>query len=181
MKVTPLAIPDVLLIEPRIFEDARGFFFEMFNEATFEREAGIRERFVQQNFSRSRKNVVRGLHYQIQQAQGKLVRVAAGTIYDVVVDIRRSSPTFGRSVGCTLTAESRQWIWVPKGFAHGFVARSDTADVVYQVTDYWAPQHERRLLWNDPALGITWPLDGEAILSDPDRNGTPLSHADLFE
>lgn len=181
MKVTPLEIPEVLLIEPRVFEDARGFFFEMFNEAAFEREAGIRERFVQQNFSRSKKNVVRGLHYQIQQAQGKLVRVAAGEIYDVVVDIRKSSPTFGKWLGYTLTAESRRWIWVPKGFAHGFVARSTVADVVYQVTDYWAPQHERCLLWSDPELGVDWRLTGEAILSPKDADGIPFREADLFQ
>ena len=181
MKVTPLAIPDVVIVEPRVFEDERGFFYEIFNEAAFEREAGIHARFVQQNFSRSKKNVVRGLHYQIPQSQAKLVRVAAGEIYDVVVDLRKRSPTFGRWAGCTLTAQSRQSIWVPEGFAHGFIALSSVADVLYQVTDYWAPKHERRLLWNDPELGIEWPLKGEPILSPADRDGTPFGKADPFE
>jgi dTDP-4-dehydrorhamnose 3,5-epimerase len=137
--------------------------------------------FVQQNFSRSKKNVVRGLHYQIAQPQGKLVRATAGEIFDVVVDLRRRSATFGRWAGRALSSESREAIWVPAGFAHGFVVLSESADVTYSVTDYWAPQHERCLLWNDPALGIEWPVRGEAVLSDKDRRGTPLAQADVFD
>jgi dTDP-4-dehydrorhamnose 3,5-epimerase len=181
MKVSPLAIADVLVIEPRLFRDDRGFFFEVFNEAAFERECGIRVHFVQQNFSRSKRNVLRGLHYQIQQAQGKLVRAAAGEIYDVVVDLRRSSKTFGKWTAHTLTAESQQAIWVPAGFAHGFLVLSESADVIYNVTDYWAPQHERRILWNDPAIGVEWPLSAEPIVSKADLTGTSFEDSELFE
>lgn len=181
MKISRLDIPDVLLIEPQVFHDERGFFYESFNEAAFAREAGITARFVQENYSHSRKNVVRGLHYQIEQAQGKLVRVAVGEIFDVVVDIRRRSPTFGRWAGCRLRAEDSCTLWVPAGFAHGFVALTDVAGVSYKVTDYWAPRHERRIVWNDPDLKIDWPLDGEPILSASDATVTLFRDAAVFE
>ena len=179
MKVTPTALPDVLLIEPRVFGDARGFFFESWNERAFD-AAGIRERFVQDNHSRSARNVLRGLHYQIRQPQGKLVRVVAGEIFDVVVDIRKSSPTCGRHASIRLSADAHNMLWVPVGFAHGFCVTSEFAEVLYKTTDFYAPEHERCILWNDPAMGIDWPLQGDAILSGKDATGRPLRDAELF-
>jgi dTDP-4-dehydrorhamnose 3,5-epimerase len=181
MKITPTAIPDVLIIEPKVFADARGFFFESYNERAFAQSAGIAAKFVQDNHSRSVRNTVRGLHYQIQQPQGKLVRAVAGTVFDVVVDIRRSSPTFGQWVGEHLSAENKKMIWIPAGLAHGFAVLSDYADFLYKTTDYWAPQHERTLLWNDPDLAIAWPLAGEPILAAKDRAGKRLTEAEVFD
>ncbi len=156
MKILPTEIPDVLVIEPRVFGDERGFFFESYNEAVFTEKTGIAARFVQDNHSRSAQNVLRGLHYQIQQPQGKLVRAVVGTIFDVAVDIRKGSPTFGQWVSCVLSAENKRMLWVPVGFAHGFLVVSDMAEVLYKTTDYYAPQHERCILWNDPDLAIDW-------------------------
>lgn len=181
MKATPLAIPDVVLIEPKVFGDERGFFFESFNQAQFEAAIGRQAAFVQDNHSRSAKNVLRGLHYQIQQPQGKLVRVAQGEVFDVAVDIRQSSPTFGQWVGEILSAENKRQMWVPEGFAHGFVVLSETAEFLYKTTDYYAPEHERCIVWNDPALAIPWPLDGAPALSAKDRQGKPLADAEHFE
>ena len=178
MKVERASIPDVLLLEPKVFGDARGFFFESYNRRSFAAATGLDVEFVQDNQSRSRRNVLRGLHYQIRQAQGKLVRVASGEIWDVAVDLRRSSVSFGRWVGAKLDAESHRMMWVPPGFAHGFVVLSEQADVLYKATDFYAPEHERTLLWNDPALGISWPLAGEPLMTDKDRRGVPLSAAD---
>lgn len=180
MKLIPSAIPDVLVIEPQVFEDERGFFFESFNERRFEELTGLRPHFVQDNHSKSLRNVVRGLHYQVGRPQGKLVRVVSGTVYDVVVDLRRASPTFGRWAATELSAENRRQLWIPAGFAHGFLAISDSAECVYKTTDYWSPPHERTLLWNDPALGIPWPLAGEPVLSAKDRLGVPLAQAEVF-
>lgn len=173
-------IPEVLIIEPKVFGDQRGFFFESFNERLMA-QAGLTDPFVQDNHSRSGKGVLRGLHYQIQQAQGKLVRVVAGTVYDVAVDIRRLSPTFGRWVGIELSAENKRMAWVPPGFAHGFVVLSDYAEFLYKTTNFWAPQYERSILWNDPDLGIAWPLDGEPVLSAKDKTGTRFRDAEVFE
>ena len=181
MRVTPTAIADVLVIEPRVFADERGFFFESYNERAFTQATGIAAKFVQDNHSRSVKNTLRGLHYQIQQPQGKLVRVVAGEIYDVVVDLRRSSLTFGKWVGHHLSAENKSMVWIPAGFAHGFAVLSDYADFLYKTTDYWAPQHERTLLWNDPDLAIAWPLAGEPILAVKDQAGKRLSEAEVFD
>jgi dTDP-4-dehydrorhamnose 3,5-epimerase len=182
MQFTPLDIKDVILITPRVFEDERGFFLESFREDRFA-AAGITAKFVQDNHSASVRGVLRGLHYQIQQAQGKLVRCVAGEIYDVVVDLRRSSPTFGRWVAVTLSARNKQMLWVPPGFAHGVYMLSERAELLYKTSDYYAPQHERSLLWNDPALDIPWPLvDGmNPILSKKDADGTPLSQAETYE
>lgn len=180
MKVTPTAIPEVLILEPQVFGDDRGFFFESFNARRFEQLTGVSASFVQDNHSKSAQNVLRGLHYQIRQPQGKLVRVAAGAIYDVVVDMRRSSPFFGRWVGVELSAENRRQLWVPPGFAHGFVVTSETAECLYKTTDYWAPEFERSLLWNDPALAIDWPLNGEPMLSGKDSQGVLLADAESF-
>jgi len=180
MKVTPTAIPEVLLIEPRVFGDERGFFYESYNRRAFREAAGIDPEFVQDNHSKSARNVLRGLHYQVRQAQGKLVRVVAGEVFDAVVDLRRSSTTFGRSVGVTLSAANRLMLWVPEGFAHGFVVTSESAEFLYKTTDYYAPQHERSLLWNDPALAIDWPLQGAPLLKPNDANGKPLSQAETF-
>jgi dTDP-4-dehydrorhamnose 3,5-epimerase len=179
MKVTPTSLPEVLLIEPKVFGDERGFFFESWNEKAFA-QAGIRARFVQDNHSRSGRNVVRGLHYQIRQPQGKLVRVLAGEVFDVAVDLRRSSPTFGKWTGARLSASGKAAFWIPAGFAHGFVAVSETADVLYKVTDYYAPEHERAIAWNDPAIGIEWPLSGAPVLSAKDAAGLPLASAEVF-
>jgi dTDP-4-dehydrorhamnose 3,5-epimerase len=179
MRVTKLALPEVLLIEPRVFGDDRGFFYESWNERTFA-DAGIRATFVQDNHSRSRRNVLRGLHYQIEHAQGKLVRAVAGVVYDVVVDLRRSSPNFGRALGMELTADNKRMLWIPPGFAHGFVVVSDFAEFVYKTTDFWHPEHERTLLWNDPALGIDWPLDGEPIVAPKDAAGVPLASTETY-
>lgn len=178
MKSTPTAIPEVLLLEPRVFGDARGYFLESWNERQFA-ALGIRERFVQDNHSRSAARVLRGLHYQVRQPQGKLVRVTHGAIWDVVVDLRRNSPSFGRHVALQLDAASRAMLWIPAGFAHGFLVLSDAAEVQYKATDYYAPEHERTLLWNDPALGIRWPLEGEPLLSDKDRRGLTLAEAEM--
>ena len=180
MKVTPTAIPEVLLFDPQVFGDDRGFFFESFNARKFEQLTGIPANFVQDNHSKSAKNVLRGLHYQIRQPQGKLVRVTAGAIFDVVVDLRKSSPFFGRWVGAELSAENRRQMWVPPGFAHGFVVTSESAECQYKTTDYWAPEHERALLWNDPALAIDWPLSGPPMLSGKDSQGILLEHAEAF-
>ena len=181
MRVTPTAIAGVLLIEPKVFGDERGFFFESYNERAFVEATGVAPKFVQDNHSRSVKNTLRGLHYQIRQAQGKLVRAVAGEIFDVVVDLRRSSPTFGKWEGHRLSAENKIMLWIPAGLAHGFAVLSDYADFLYKTTDYWAPQHERTLLWNDPELGIAWPLAGEPILAAKDRAGKRLSEAEVFD
>lgn len=183
MKVAPTALPDVLVLEPTVFGDERGFFLERYNRRTFGADTGLDPEFVQDNHSRSAQNVLRGLHYQVRQAQGKLVWVVLGTIYDVAVDLRRRSPTFGRSVGLELSAASRRLLWVPPGFAHGFLVVSDVAEVLYKTTDYYAPEHERTLLWNDPALRIDWPLANgvEPLLAAKDRSGLPLGSADLFD
>ena len=181
MKITRLRIPDVLSIEHRVFEDARGFFFESFNEKIFAVETGLRAHFVQDNVSRSGKNVLRGLHYQIANPQGKLVRVTAGESYHVAVDLRKNSPTFRQWVGSLIRADARLSIWIPPGFAHGFLVLSDIAEVIYKVTDYWHPQAERRILWNDPDLGIQWPLAGEPILSQADLAAKRFRDAEMFE
>src|SRR5690606_34303097 len=181
MKATPLAIPEVILFEPKVFGDDRGFFFESFNQARFEEAVGRPVPFVQDNHSRSARNVLRGLHYQIQQPQGKLVRVVSGEVFDVAVDMRRSSPTFGKWVGAVLSAENKKQLWVPEGFAHGFVVLSDSADFLYKTTDYYAPQHERCVIWNDADLGIQWPMEGEPVLSAKDQQGAAFARADTFE
>jgi dTDP-4-dehydrorhamnose 3,5-epimerase len=181
MKVVPTALPDVKIIEPRVFGDERGFFFESWNARTFA-EAGISATFVQDNHSRSARGVLRGLHYQVSQAQGKLVRVIAGSVFDVAVDMRRSSPDFGRSVGVELSSANKRMLWVPPGFAHGFLSLEDSTDFAYKCTDYYAPEHERSLLWSDPALAIDWPLEGigAPTLAAKDAAGKPLAEADLF-
>jgi dTDP-4-dehydrorhamnose 3,5-epimerase len=179
MNVIPTAIPDVLAIEPRVFGDARGFFFESWNAKAMA-AAGIDATFVQDNHSRSLRNVLRGLHYQIEHAQGKLVRAIAGEVFDIAVDLRRSSRTFGRWVGERLSADNRRMLWIPPGFAHGFVVLSDAAEFVYKTTDYWYPQHERTLRWDDPALAIDWPLDGAPILAAKDREGATLAQAETY-
>lgn len=181
MKTTPLAIPDVMLFEPKIFGDDRGLLFESFNQAKFEAAIGRHVAFVQDNHSRSLKNVVRGLHYQIQQSQGKLVRIVAGVVFDVAVDIRRSSPTFGRWVGEVLSAENKRQLWIPEGCAHGFVVLSDVAECLYKATDYYAPQHERCIIWNDPTIGIKWPFEGTPVLSGKDSLGVLFDRAECFE
>lgn len=180
MNATPLAIPDVILLEPKVFGDDRGFFFESFNQAEFESAIGRRVTFVQDNHSRSVKNVLRGLHYQIQHPQGKLVRVVQGEVFDVAVDIRKSSPTFGQWIGGFLSAKNKRQMWVPEGFAHGFVVLSDTAECLYKTTDYYAPEFERCIDWNDPDIGIQWPLDGEPALSVKDQQGKSLAEAEHF-
>jgi dTDP-4-dehydrorhamnose 3,5-epimerase len=180
MKVTATAIPGLLLLAPAIHEDARGFFFESFNQKRFEAATGLNIRFVQDNHSRSVRHVLRGLHYQIRQPQGKLLRVTVGEVFDVAVDLRRSSPTFGKFVGTVLSAENRKQLWIPEGFAHGYLVLSEAAEVLYKTTDYYAPEHERCLIWNDPEVGIDWPKDGEPILSAKDRLGLPLSKAEVF-
>ena len=179
MNVVKSRIPEVLIVEPRVFGDDRGYFFESYNERELEK-LGIRAHFVQDNHSRSARNVLRGLHYQIRQPQGKLVRVTAGEIYDVAVDIRRSSPTFGKWTAVALSATNRKMCWVPPGFAHGFLVVSDHAEVQYKTTDYWAPQHERCIIWNDPDLAISWPLKSKPILSAKDHTGMPFRKAEPF-
>lgn len=179
MKFLNTSIPGVILIEPRVFGDTRGFFFESWNAREFA-GGGIDAEFVQDSHSRSLRGVLRGLHYQIQQPQGKLIRVVAGEVFDVVVDIRKSSPTCGRHVAVRLSADNRQMLWVPPGFAHGFCVLSDYAEMLYKQTAYYAPQHERSLLWNDPELAIDWPLAGTPILSEKDRAGIPLRRAEIF-
>ena len=180
MDVIKTKIPDVLIINPRVFGDDRGFFMESFNEAKFQEQTGINTKFVQDNHSRSVKNVLRGLHYQIQQPQGKLVRVVAGEVWDVAVDIRKNSPTFGEWVGCILSETNKTQLWVPPGLAHGFVVLSETADFLYKTTDYYAPEYERSILWNDPEIGIDWQITGEPILSVKDKAAKPLKEAELF-
>lgn len=184
MKVTPTAIPEVLVLEPRVFGDARGFFLESFNRRAFRAAAGSDPDFVQDNHSRSARGVLRGLHYQVRQPQGKLVRVVRGAVFDVAVDIRRGSPTFGRWAGVELSEENQRQLWVPEGFAHGFVVLSESADFLYKTTDYYAPEHERCIAWNDPDLAIAWPLGQHGIaepqLSAKDRQGTPLRSAELM-
>jgi dTDP-4-dehydrorhamnose 3,5-epimerase len=179
LKVTPTSLPDVLLLEPRVFEDTRGFFFESFNARAFTQATGLSPVFVQDNHSRSSHNVVRGLHYQLACPQGKLVRAIVGEIYDVAVDVRPSSPTFGQWTAALLSATNRRQLWIPEGFAHGFVAISEVAEVLYKTTDFWYPEHERCILWRDPSLGIHWPLTGEAIVSPKDAAGALLSDAAL--
>ena len=180
MKITPTAIPDLFIVEPKVFGDDRGFFYESFNQRRFQELSGCAANFVQDNHSKSARNVLRGLHYQILQPQGKLVRVVAGEVFDVAVDIRKSSPTFGQWVGVTLSAENKRQLWIPEGFAHGFVVTSDSAEFLYKTTDYWAPEHERSILWNDPAIGIAWPIDGVPLLSGKDQAGKLLADAEVF-
>lgn len=180
MNVLPTAIPDVLIIEPKVFGDERGFFFESFNQKLWAEKTGLKTTFVQDNHSRSQKNVLRGLHYQIQQPQGKLVRAISGEVFDVAVDIRRDSPTFGKWVGEILSAENKRQLWIPPGFAHGFVVLSDSAEFLYKTTDYWAPEHERSIIWNDPDLDIAWPIEGLPLLAKKDAEGKPFREADVF-
>jgi dTDP-4-dehydrorhamnose 3,5-epimerase len=179
--VTPTAIPDVLVLTPKVFGDARGFFFESFNARDFRELTGSPLSFVQDNHSKSAKGVLRGLHYQIQKPQGKLVRVVQGEVFDVAVDLRKSSPTFGRWIGEVLSAENNKQLWIPPGFAHGFVVLSESAEFLYKTTDYWYPEHERSLLWNDPTVGIEWPVDFEPQLAAKDAAGKTLPEADLFQ
>jgi dTDP-4-dehydrorhamnose 3,5-epimerase len=181
VNVIPTAIPEVLVFEPKVFGDTRGFFFESFNQRAFNQAVGREFQFVQDNHSRSARGVLRGLHYQIRQPQGKLVRVARGAVFDVAVDIRKSSPTFGRWVGVTLTEDNHRQLWVPPGFAHGFVVTSESADFLYKTTDYYAPKYERCIVWNDGAIGIEWPLDTEPQLSTKDQVGQLLANAEVFE
>lgn len=182
MKVVSTSIADLLILEPEVFGDARGFFMESFNARTFADVSGLEVDFVQDNHSRSQRGVLRGLHYQLSQPQGKLVRVVSGRVFDVAVDMRRSSPTFGRWAGVELSEENHRQFWVPAGFAHGFVVLSETADFLYKTTDYYAPEHERCLAWDDPAVGVEWPLEGiEPLLSAKDRVGKSLAEADTFD
>ena len=181
MQVVQTAIPEVLIIEPQVFGDERGFFFESFNQQKFESLTGVKANFVQDNHSKSAVNVLRGLHYQIQQPQGKLVRVVAGEVFDVAVDLRRQSKTFGKWVGVILSGENKRQLWVPPGFAHGFVVLKDGTEFLYKTTDYYAPQHERCIRWDDPEIGIEWPLAGEPVLSGKDKLGLALSQAEVFE
>jgi dTDP-4-dehydrorhamnose 3,5-epimerase len=180
LKLIRTRIPDVAIVEPQVFGDERGFFLESYHRRKFE-EIGLAQTFVQDNHSRSARNVLRGLHYQLGQPQGKLVRVVAGSIWDVAIDIRRQSPTFRQWIGEELSEQNKRMLWIPEGFAHGFVVISDSADVLYKTTDFYAPAEERSLLWNDPELAIEWPLDGAPLLSAKDRAGVPLSEAELFE
>ena len=180
MKVVATAIPDVLLLEPTIYEDARGFFFESFNQKRFDDAVGRSVRFVQDNHSRSVKHVLRGLHYQIRRPQGKLVRVVSGEVFDVAVDLRRNSPTFGKFVSGVLSAANKKQLWIPEGFAHGFLVLSDAAEFLYKTTDYYVPDDERCVIWNDPDIGIDWPKDVDPILSAKDRLGLPLGKAEVF-
>lgn len=181
MNATPLAISDVILLEPRVFGDDRGFFFESFNQRLFEQIVGRTASFVQDNHSRSVKNVLRGLHYQIRQPQGKLVRVTAGAVFDVAVDVRKNSATCGRWVGEILSAENKRQLWIPEGFAHGFLVLTDNAEFLYKTTDYWAPEHERCIAWNDPTLAIDWPIDGQPSLSGKDAKGSAFLGSELFD
>ena len=180
MKATPTSIPSVLIIEPRVFGDTRGFFFESFNQRAFNQATGLDVNFVQDNHSRSSKGVLRGLHYQIQQPQGKLVRVVRGSVFDVTVDLRKSSPTFGQWVGVELTEDNHCQLWIPPGFAHGFYVLSDSADFLYKTTDYYAPEFECSLIWNDPTIGIEWPLNTQPIISAKDAQGKKLADAEVF-
>lgn len=180
MKVTPTAIPDVLIIEPKVFGDERGFFFESFNQKTFNEATGLDVNFVQDNHSCSAKGVLRGLHYQLERPQGKLVRVVQGKVFDVAIDIRKSSPTFGQWIGEVLSADNKRQMWVPAGFAHGFLTLSDTADFLYKTTDYYARAHERCIAWNDPTIGIRWPSNSSPDLSVKDCKGLPFTLSDVF-
>jgi dTDP-4-dehydrorhamnose 3,5-epimerase len=181
MQVAPLRIPEVLLLTPRVFGDARGFFFESFNAREFAESSSLGANFVQDNHSRSARHVLRGLHYQIRQPQGKLVRVVAGEAFDVAVDIRQSSPTFGQWTGVLLSADNKRLLWIPPGFAHGFLALAEDTEFLYKTTDYYAPEYERGIAWDDPAIGIDWPLAGaEPLLSDKDRKNPPLADAETF-
>jgi len=180
MQVIATAIPDVLIIEPKVFGDARGFFFESYNERAFAQATGLQLNFVQDNHSRSAQGVLRGLHYQIRQPQGKLVRVVRGSVFDVAVDLRKSSPTFGQWVGVELSESNHRQLWVPPGFGHGFLVTSASADFLYKTTDYYAPEHERCIVWNDPDIGIAWPLGGAPQLSGKDKAGLPLAQAETF-
>ncbi len=181
MKVTRTEIPQVLILEPRVHQDERGFFLESYNRRIFKDATGLDADFVQDNVSFSVRNVLRGLHYQIRQAQGKLVQVMAGEICDVVVDLRRNSPTLGKWVSATLSGGAHRMLWIPPGFAHGYLVLSEHAIVFYKTTDFYAPEHERTILWNDPELAIRWPLEGDPIVSDKDRRAAPLRSADLFD
>ncbi|MDF3886551.1 dTDP-4-dehydrorhamnose 3,5-epimerase [Cupriavidus basilensis] len=182
LNLVPTALPEVLIIEPKVFGDDRGFFYESFNARHFEEAIGGGRTFVQDNHSRSAKNVLRGLHYQIQHPQGKLVRVVAGEVFDVAVDLRKSSPNFGKWVGVTLSAENKRQLWIPEGFAHGFVVLSESAEFLYKTTDYWYPEHERSVLWSDPSLAIEWPLEGEPpVVSAKDAAGSPIITAEVFQ
>ena len=181
MKVTPTAIPDLLILEPRVFGDDRGFFFESFNAQRFAELTGVETNFVQDNHSRSARGVLRGLHYQIRQPQGKLVRVVSGEVWDVAVDLRRSSPSFGQWQGAYLSAENKRQLWIPEGFAHGFVVLSESAEFLYKTTDYYAPEHERCIVWNDPELAIDWRYDGDPVLSEKDRAGAGFRDAEAFD
>jgi dTDP-4-dehydrorhamnose 3,5-epimerase len=180
VKVSRTGLPEVLVLEPKIFSDERGFFFEPYNRRAFREATGLDPEFVQDNHSRSMRSVLRGLHYQIRQPQGKLVRVLAGRIFDVAVDLRRSSSTFGKWAGLELDSQTKHALWVPPGFAHGFLVLSETADILYKTTDYYAPQHERTLRWDDPRLAVAWPLSDEPILSDKDRRGASLADAETY-
>jgi dTDP-4-dehydrorhamnose 3,5-epimerase len=181
VKVIRTEIPDVLLLEPRVHRDERGFFLESYNQRTFKQASGVEVQFLQDNQSFSVRNVLRGLHYQVRQPQGKLVQVLVGDIFDVAVDLRRSSPTFGKWVGTTLGGGLQRMLWIPAGLAHGYLVLSEHAIVSYKATDFYAPAHERTILWNDPKLAIGWPLAGEPIVSEKDRRGTPLNSAELFD
>jgi dTDP-4-dehydrorhamnose 3,5-epimerase len=181
MNIIKTDIPDVLILEPHVFSDERGWFFESFNQKSWQAKTGLPKLFVQDNHSHSVKNVLRGLHYQIQQPQGKLVRVAHGSVFDVAVDIRRSSPTFGRWVGYELSESNRRQMWIPEGFAHGFLTLSDTAEFLYKTTNYWSQQYERTILWNDPDLAIMWPLHNRPILSIKDSNGASFKEMETYE
>ncbi|HJW27212.1 MAG TPA: dTDP-4-dehydrorhamnose 3,5-epimerase [Rhodocyclaceae bacterium] len=181
MKVIPTAIPDVLILEPRVFGDDRGFFFESYNQRVFREITGLEVEFVQDNHSKSAKSVLRGLHYQVEHPQGKLVRVTQGAVFDVAVDIRRNSPTFGQYAAAELSAENKRQMWVPAGFAHGFLVLSETAEFLYKTTDFYYPEHERCIAWNDPDIGIPWPVDGDPLLSAKDGQGARLAEAALFE
>lgn len=181
MKVTQTSLPGVLLLEPVVHEDARGYLFESYNEHDFTQHTGIRTHFVQDNHARSMHNVLRGLHYQIRQAQGKLVRVISGAVFDVSVDLRRSSPAFGRWTGVHLSAENKNMLWIPEGFAHGYLTLSKTSDLLYKTNNYYSPPNERCMLWNDPDIGIEWPLNGDPILAAKDCDGTRFKNAELFD
>jgi len=181
VNVHPTAIPDVLVLEPKVFGDERGFFFESFNQREWEKTTGLKTAFVQDNHSRSTKGVLRGLHYQLPPAaQGKLVRCVAGEVFDVAVDIRQNSPFFGKWVGAHLSAENKRQLWVPEGFAHGFLVISDVAELLYKTTDYYAPGRERCIVWNDPDLGVEWPIVGQPLLSEKDASGTLFKQSDVF-
>lgn len=179
--VTSTELPEVLILEPKIFSDERGFFFESFNQHSFEQSTGLDVQFVQDNHSHSVCGVLRGLHYQIQHAQGKLVRVIQGEVFDVAVDLRRSSPNFGKWIGVVLSADNKRQLWIPPGFAHGFLVTSDSAELLYKTTDYWYPEHERSLLWNDSRVGVKWPIQGKPSLAVKDAQGKPLIEIDTFD